>query len=344
MELALYCPDCGYYEKEKDILGRAGDFYTSVSVGSLFGELLAFQFREWLEEEGGDRKPEIRLVEVGAHDGRLAGDILRWLRDWRKETFQRLNYCIVEPSARRREWQQEDLADFREVVHWVPEISALETTLQSSPAIIFSNELLDAMPVRRVGWDAKAKKWFEWGVALEARNFAWCRMPENRSLDFSFHGIDFQKLSQVLPDGFTTELNRNSETWWREVAGVLKKGKLLTIDYGLSAEQFFLPERKNGTLRAYYKHQLSNNILANPGAQDITAQVNFSAIQNAGEIAGLRTEASVSQAKFLTDIVERVWQRADGFGEWNGARVRQFQTLTHPEHLGRSFRVLVQSR
>src|SRR5205085_2631449 len=102
MELALYCPVYGYYEKEADTIGRRGDYYTSVSVGSLFGELLAFQFAEWLEQcgvtKGAERQTQI--VEAGAHDGKLAADILHWLREYRSELFNRLEYWILEPSAR----------------------------------------------------------------------------------------------------------------------------------------------------------------------------------------------------------------------------------------------------
>src|SRR2546430_5612262 len=128
MELALYCPVYGYYEKEADTAGRRGDYYTSVSVGSLFGELLAFQFAEWLQECGvrsaecgvgkagykgeslhsykGPATAVLHLVEAGAHDGRLAADILRWLQKYRAELFERLEYWILEPSARRRALQR----------------------------------------------------------------------------------------------------------------------------------------------------------------------------------------------------------------------------------------------
>jgi SAM-dependent MidA family methyltransferase len=347
MELALYCPECGYYEKEEDNVGRRGDFFTSVSVGGLFGELLAFQFAEWLQcSMTGGELAGLRIVEAGAHDGRLANDILRWLREWRSDVFRRLEYWIVEPSARRCEWQRKSLADFGETVRWTEEIAALEETLQSSPAVIFSNELLDAMPLHRLVWDAKARKWFEWGVAVESGRFVWSRTaePGNHISHFTFHDIDLEKISGVLPDGFTVEISPAAERWWRAAAGVLKKGKLLTIDYGLTTEEFFTPERKDGTLRAYRAHHSGNDVLANPGEQDMTAHVNFSAIQSVGEATGLKTDSFMSQAKFLTGIAEQTWKRPENFGEWTAARTRQFQTLTHPEHLGRPFRVLVQSR
>jgi SAM-dependent MidA family methyltransferase len=345
MELALYCPDCGFYEKEKDNVGKHGDFFTNVSVGALFGELLAHQFGEWLETEDetrnaqfGTQCTELRIVEAGAHDGQLAHDILSWMRVHREHTFARLKYCIVEPSARRREWQQEKLQDFSERIKWVPEISALKLDLQSSKAVIFSNELLDAMPVHRFGWDARAGKWFEWGVAFEGGKFVWSRLENSK------FQIPNSELEAVLPDGHVIEISPAAEAWWRAAAETLERGKLLAIDYGFTAEEQFSPSRPNGTLRAYYQHHVAEDVLANPGEQDLTAHVNFSAIQKIGEAAGLRTEAFCTQSQFLTRIVEKIFQRPGSFGEWGAKQTRQFQTLTHPDHLGRAFRVLVQSR
>jgi len=345
METALYCPDCGFYEKEKDNVGRRGDFFTSVSVGNLFGELLAFQFTEWLETKDGTpdaqfgtRNPEFRIVEAGAHDGQLAADILSWLRARRERTFGRLEYCIVEPSARRREWQRKKLKDFEKTVKWVSEMAALKRDLQSSNTIIFSNELLDAMPVRRFGWDAAARKWFEWGVGFEGGKFVWARL-ENSGFQVPNSGLE-----AVLPDGYVIETSPAAEAWWREAAETLAQGKLLAIDYGFTADEEFSPSRLNGTLRAYHRHRLAEDVLANPGEQDLTAHVNFSAIQKIGEAVGLRTETFSAQSQFLSRIVEKIFQQPPSFGEWAPKQTRQFQTLTHPEHLGRAFRLLVQSR
>lgn len=117
----------------------------------------------------------------------------------------------------------------------------------------------------------------------------------------------------------------------------------MAVDYGLTADELFSPARPRGTLRAYFRHHAVEDVLANPGEQDLTAHVNFSAIQKAGEDAGLKTEFFGSQAKFLTEILAAATQ-GDALGKWDGKQARQFQTLTHPEHLGRAFRVLVQSR
>ncbi|HXT13586.1 MAG TPA: SAM-dependent methyltransferase [Candidatus Angelobacter sp.] len=406
MELALYCPDCGFYEKEEDNIGKSGDFFTSVSVGNLFGQLLAFQFDEWLHAEAAGRSTELRIVEAGAHNGQLAYDILTWLREHRNETFRRLEYYIVEPSEHRRKWQREKLKDFGNVIKWLTEISDLKTVQSfgenppersiSSPSpprsggleplgkrrkefaeqrperaeragaseslgrgeaalraqgehhlssstqllpytIIFSNELLDAMPLHRFGWDAREKKWFEWGVALNSEKFIWSRL-KNPSLVPPLSGLE-----SVLPDGYIIETSPAAEKWWREASEALTRGKLMAIDYGFTAEEQFLPARAHGTLRAYHRHQVTHDILANPGEQDITAHVNFSTIQKTGEEAGLWTEAFCTQPRFLTRIVEKIFKQPGSCGEWAPKQTREFQTLTHPEHLGRGFRVLVQS-
>ncbi len=160
-------------------------------------------------------------------------------------------------------------------------------------------------------------------------------------------------MESVLPDGYTIETCPAAESWWREAANVLGHGKLLTIDYGFTADELFSPSRPRGTLRAYFRHHASDDLLANVGEQDLTAHVNFSAIQAAGESVGLKTESFQTQSQFLTRILAKA-SKDNSLGKlvaskrsedgWTSAQSRQFQTLTHPEHLGRAFRVLVQSR
>ena len=150
-------------------------------------------------------------------------------------------------------------------------------------------------------------------------------------------------LLAVLPDGYTIETSPAAEKWWRSASGILERGWLLTLDYGLTADELFSPARPRGTLRAYSRHHVSDDVLANPGEQDITAHVIFSAIQKAGEDCGLKTEYFGSQAKFLTEILAAA-DKTKSLGDWGAKQARQFQTITHPEHLGRAFRVLVQSR
>jgi len=357
MELALYCPDYGFYEVKKDNLGRRGDFYTSVSVGELFGQLLAFQFSHWLEADIEGPKSQARIVEAGAHDGKLARDILAWLQTHRSKVFNHIEYCIVEPSARRQEWQKETLQSFAPRVRWVPGLQRLAggdstsaVSLPSLTGVIFSNELLDAMPVHRLGWNASEKKWFEWGVALEGDKFVWARCPDSLTRQSGGRSIFPSSifhlppsLLDVLPDGYTIETSPSADNWWREASGMLQHGRLMTIDYGLDSEGLISPGRLHGTLRAYFRHHVADDVLANVGEQDLTAHVNFPVIQAAGESAGLTTESFSTQAQFLTRILgEGVTDKS--FGQWNASRTRQFQTLTHPDHLGRAFRVLIQKR
>src|SRR5262249_17411495 len=152
-----------------------------------------------------------------------------------------LEYTVIEPSERRREWQKRRLIEFGEKVRWVEDISQI----QGVRGIIFSNELLDAMPVRRFKWDAKGGAWFEWGVGTGNGGFDWKRMAETKGL---VENVDKGRLVEkglleVLPDGFTVERSFAAEKWWNDAARVLERGRLLTIDYGLEAAEFFVPER-----------------------------------------------------------------------------------------------------
>jgi SAM-dependent MidA family methyltransferase len=339
MELALYCPETGYYERNQDNVGRRGDFITSVSVGNLFGELLAFQFAAWLTEFQISNL-KFQIIEAGAHDGKLARDILNWLQTHRPELFPEIEYLILEPSERRRQWQQETLKRFPNVC-WLSRFN--DSTIQQFNGIIFGNELLDAFPVRRLGWDAKEKQWFEWGVTLDGEKFVWVKIPTPHSeLPSSILHLPSSLLA-VLPDGYVIEDSPAAENWWRAAAGILSHGKMLAIDYGFGSDEQFSPSRLNGTLRAYHRHHVSDDLLAQPGEQDLTAHVNFSAIQKAGEEAGLQTETFCTQPQFLTRILQKA-VTDKSFASLDAKQVRQFQTLTHPEHLGRAFRVLVQSR
>lgn len=337
MELALYCPDYGYYERESVTIGRRGDFFTSVSVGSVFGELLAFQFAEWLGTIPGDR---VEIFEAGAHDGKLALDILTWLRKFRPELFQRLNYCILEPSARRRAWQKATLGEFGDKVLWL-EMNSLDPTV-AVRGVIFANELLDAMPVHRLGWDAMKREWFEWGVAINAVRFDWVKMRP--SVGVKKLGSLPSELLEVLPDGFTAEICPTADDWWSSAAHSLKSGKLMTLDYGSHNEAGLSPNHPNGTVRAFRRHKICDDLLADAGEQDITANVDFQAIQQVGEAMGLRTEAFISQLQFFTGIASRLMAGGKESSEWSPKKSRELQTLIHPEHLGRAFRVLVQSR
>lgn len=337
MELALYCPVHGYYERQKDIVGRHGDFMTSVSVGTLFGEMLAFQFAEWLEGMPATGQP-LQIVEAGAHDGRLALDIMNWLELHRPKLLSQIQYVILEPSPIRQGWQKKSLGGHHRV-RWIQNFGS--SPFEQCNGIIFSNELLDAFPVQRFGWDAGSQCWFEWGVAADGDRFVWTRIaqaPPPRVTD------DFPNaLLRALPDGYTVETSPSAEQWWKTAAEFLRRGRLLAFDYGFTSEEKFSPSRPAGTTRAYRSHRLSDDLLSNAGEQDLTAHVNFTAIADAGEEAGLKTQTICTQQQFFANTL-RAGQNDSFFLDLSAKRIRQFQTLTHPEHLGRNFRVLIQIR
>jgi SAM-dependent MidA family methyltransferase len=328
MEMALYQPGLGYYERDLYQIGHQGDFYTSVSVGPLFGELLAFAFAKWLKALPGPRQ----IVETGAHDGSLAQDVLIGLGKHAPEIAREIEYWIVEPSAARQVAQRAKLERYAQL-RWATELPEAGRVI----GVLFCNELLDAMPVHVFAWNAERNSWEERGVGLEGGSFTW----QNLAAPTTPPPALPQALLDVLPNGYTVETSPRALAWWTRAAEALKQGKLVGIDYGGILEELLNPGRSGGTIRAYARHQISGHVLANPGTQDITAHVNFSDVRRAGETAGLKTEGLTQQSQFLTQIARELWTTT---GSWPQEQVRQFQTLTHPEHLGRPFRVLVQSR
>jgi SAM-dependent MidA family methyltransferase len=339
MELALYHPGHGYYERHLKQTGRAGDFYTSVSVGTLYGELLGYEFSERL---GRLEAPTLSLIEAGAHDGQLARDLLEYLAEYQKDLFQRIEYVIIEPSATRAQGQFACLTKFTGKIRWAKNWEeAGEFT-----GICFSNELLDAMPVHVFRWHAATYRWTEWGIATLNGSFEWKPLGEageNTNGRKLLRRLPPELLS-VLPDQFTVELSPEAVSWWLRAAHMLQSGWLCTVDYGLLQDEFFQPHRSRGTLRAYSRHHLNTNVLDAAGEQDITAHVNFSLLIAAGESAGLKTDEFVHQGIFIKTILEKIERDPSRFPLWTPMRYRQLTSLIHPEHFGRAFKLLMQSR
>lgn len=331
MELALYHKVHGYYEKRSDQVGTAGDFITSVSVGDLFGRLLAHNFTEWIKElrESG-LKPPFQIVEAGAHTGQLAHDVLTGLHFAAPELAADVHYLIIEPSDQRSQWQRETLAEFDVQVVWY------RSWAETPPihGVIFSNELLDAFPVHR--YVRNPDGWHEQAVETADGELGWTTVPADCPLSLP------AELTAHLPDEYIHEHSPAASDWWTEASKALKRGWLLTCDYGATQDE--LLTRTTGTLRAYRNHAHAENPLADPGDQDLTAHVNWSAIQQTGEKTGLHTEALISQARFLTQILAQAASAIPDQWQLAGKQIRQFQMLTHPEHLGRKFQVLIQSR
>lgn len=328
MELALYHPEYGYYEKRSNQVGRSGDFITSVSVGDLFGRLLAERFAKWLEElESRGVEAPFQIVEAGAHQGQLAADVLQALQSHHRELLAKVEYVIVEPSSKRETWQREFLKPWHDKVAWWPDWE------DSVYGVVFSNELLDAFPVHRHVW--RETKWRE--LAL-GEDLNWIE------IDGEFpHEMDPEVLA-AIPDGFVAEHAPGAIDWWQRAADALKAGWLMTFDYGFESEAPISPDLPEGTLRAYKNHQRADDLLAFPGEQDLTAHVNWPVIRKAGEARNLASVELVDQSRFLTRILADAAARNPHDWQLQPKEVRQFQMLTHPEHLGRKFQVLAQQR
>jgi SAM-dependent MidA family methyltransferase len=331
MELALYNRDHGYYRKSH--IGKAGDFFTSISVGPLFGQMLAYFLAKQLAAIEG----QLHIAEAGANDGALAADILSWLAQNRPQIAEKLQYFIVEPIDELQERQREKIRQVGRVAPRAPLSMKWVHSLEDLPSIsgaIISNELLDAFPVHVFRWHRAENRWREYGVDAEFTFTPLSTVP-----DWAIESLaELKPLEQYLPDQFAVEFSPAAEKWWRGAAEKLNAGFLITFDYGDESTALWSPSRANGTLRAYRNHRLVKDVLADPGEQDITASVNFTHLCRAGEAAGLKSEPLQTQSQFLTKIA------AEFFTNPTATNVRQFQTLTHPDHLGRSFKVLVQSR
>ncbi len=339
MELALYYPALGYYERNLKQTGREGDFFTSVSVGNLYGELLGHDFARRLARMQGS---DLLLIEAGAHDGQLACDLLGYWREHQRETYQRVQYVMMEPSAARAEKQIEKLRPFGPKVRWVKSWEEIP----EFRGICFSNELLDAMPVHVFRWNEAAKTWAEWGVTHQRGTFAWKPLADEQKSARArkLLGRLSGELLAVLPNAFTVELSPAAVSWWLQAAHRLNEGWLLTADYGFLQDDFFTPQRAGGTLRAYSRHRSRTDLLEAVGEQDITAHVNFSLLMQAGESAGLKQEEFVPQGIYLKTVLEEIERKPAEFPLWTPMRYRQLMSLMHPEHLGRVFKILVQSR
>ena len=296
MDMVLYHPQEGYYSTQAAKLGKEGDFFTSVHLGADFGELLAEQFLQMWELLG---KPEpFSLVEMGAGQGYLAFDILQYIQQQYPDFFNCLNYIIVERSLTLRQIQQERLSEFS--VNW----QTLATI--SSNSIIgcfFSNELVDAMPVHQFMINGGELREIyvtnqEFGKDKEQPLFVEVTgEPSTPQLQSYFESLEIDIYN--YPDEYQSEVNLAALEWLSIVADRLQRGYVLTIDYGYSDNRYYNPRRSQGTLQCYWHHQRHNNPYINIGQQDITAHVDFTALEKWGDRWGLKSAGFTQQGLFL---------------------------------------------
>jgi SAM-dependent MidA family methyltransferase len=335
MELALYHPDGGYYARVRHTqIGRRGDFWTSPSLGPLFGRLLALQFTEVWELLG---KPHpFYLVEQGAHKGELAADILETIAEVSPAFWSAARYRIIEPKEPWRTVQAETCSQrgVSDRVEWSPSLKEGEPIAQG---IFFCNELLDSFPVHRVLYDGR--EWKEFYVACREGRFDWLLGP--LSTPVLIRHLEELPLPRIL--NYTTEVNLRARGWLYEVSQGFRQALFFLIDYGYNTPEYYSPFRKTGTLAAYRSHRRCEDLLEAPGEQDLSAHVDFGTLARWGEELGHQTLGWADQGPFLVGVASKYLGQKDFLLDLpRSARV--FHMLVHPEGFGRTFRVLIQAK
>jgi len=337
MGLCLYDPEFGYYSRHAEQFGKAGDFYTSSDVHAVFGRLLARQFEEMWRALGSPEKLEI--LELGPGRGLFAGDVLDWSGKKFPDFFRALRYVLVEGSAALRERIRTALsrhldagkAEVRESVG-APQPAAPGHEV---PIVVFANEFFDALPVEVLSEQGSLRIDTRDGHFVET----WSA-PSSRELEFldrySVHPEQNERVEASLISQQTVD----------RIADGIRSGFIIAIDYGYTrAEQ--LAGRHRGTVKAVRRHSVSADVYQAPGEQDITADVNFTALA-AAEQRGMLPQRLVTQSQFLMGIGEAN-QFADAFEECSlppeRAKVAlQLKHLISPAGMGESFHVLVASK
>jgi len=327
MEHALYHPEHGYYTSGRAAIGRGGDFFTSVSVGSLFGRLLACQFEEMWQRL--DCPGDFTIVEQGAHDGRFASDVLSHLHLHSPAFHESLRYTIIEPSARARATQHERLGSFAESVTWV----ASPADLAPFTGVHFSNELLDAFPVHLLTWTGT--EWLERHVTAEGDAFVFTDAPLS-----SPALCEHLARLPAVPAGYVTEVNLAALTWLAQLAPKLQRGLILAIDYGYARADYYREDRTEGTLSAYADHRRERNPLARPGEIDLTAHVDFTTLAEHALALGFALTGFTDQHHLMVGLSPLHFPDEPAITLARQKDLRALQTLMHPTMLGRAFQAI----
>lgn len=323
MELSLYDPLQGYYASGRAAVGREGDFFTSVSIGPVFGAVLAGQFLEMWEALG--RPYDFRLVEQGANDGRLSSDILAALS---LTPLAGVPLTIIEPVLLLREKQAATLAGAN--VEWVdaPE------SLAEFTGVHFSNELFDALPFDI--FEAQGGCWHELLVQSEGNDFFFKPSPH------CMRNIELPP----RPDGFRIEIRRKQDVLLSTLSTRMRCGFLLAMDYGMPRAELLAPHRREGTLACYANHQRDKAPLRFPGEKDITAHVDFTSLAQEATHSGFALEGYTDQHHFLVGASTALLKSLDGARPTPATLklLRSLRTLLHPETMGTQFKAVLFSK
>ncbi|EKV01923.1 hypothetical protein Lepto7375DRAFT_4118 [Leptolyngbya sp. PCC 7375] len=343
VDLALYHSQHGYYTTKVSILGPSGDFITSPHLSRDFGELLANQFANMWCALG--QPTTFHLVEMGAGQGLIADDVLSYLQQHFPDCYAALNYIIIERSPALRSVQQERLKHKK--VSW--------TTLDALPPItgcLFSNELVDAFPVHIIEkHNNQLQEVYVTTKDNRLKETLGSLSTDKLAQYFDLVGINL--LADHYSDGYRTEVNLAALDWLANVASRIAQGFLLTIDYGHIAQRYYSPARHRGTLKCYYQHRHHDDPYTNIGQQDLTAHVDFTALERYGEKVGFTNVGFTQQGLFLmalglgdrlAKLTQTITPGPDGFNHLIQRRqaLHQLMDMT-PMGLG-TFGVLIQSK
>ena len=356
MEMCLYHPELGYYSRQAEQFGKAGDFYTSSDVHAVFGRLLARQFEEMWRVLGSPEK--IVLLEFGPGRGLFAQDVLDWSRKKFPEFFRALHYALAEssPALRQRlETTLERHVEAGKASLCPPDegfgnyVSALrgnhseecgdvhaDCEPASVPVIIFANEFFDALPFEVISSEGELRIDAYNGHFVET----WAAA--------SGQELEFLDRYSIHPDqGERVEAQLIAQQYMERITAAVNRGFMLVIDYGYTRDEQ-LAGRHRGTIAAFRQHSVSADPYEGPGEQDITAQVNFTALSAAAERNGMQVQKLLTQSQFLMGIGETN-QFADAFEECRLPQERakvalQLKHLVTPAGMGESFHVLLASK
>ncbi len=333
MELALYAPGLGYYSAGAFKFGAGGDFITAPEISPLFSHCLAHQCQQVLEYTGGD------ILELGAGSGIMAADLLSEL-----ETLGALpvRYRILELSADLRQRQQATLSTrtphLLDLVQWLESLP-----LPGFRGVILGNEVLDAMPVQRFRITEQGPRplWVSW----KPQGFYWQLGDENAQLSDTINALQ-KALGYTREPGYESEFNPHLPAWLTAWSEVLDAGLLLFLDYGYPRREYYHPQRHSGTLICHYRHRAHPDPLILPGLQDITANVDFTAVAEAAVAVDLQVIGYTRQSCFLLGCgLEEMLAEVDPTNTRRYLELtQQVKRLTLPEEMGDRFKAIALSR
>ena len=338
MSETLYHPDAGYYSRaDLERWGKNGDYRTSPERSELFAATFARYFVSLYERMG--QPSELVIVEMGGGAGQFASGVLQSLKENYLSVFQSTRYFLIEISEDARRRAAEALHNFSNVAF----VTAADLK-PSATMVVFSNELIDAFPVHRIKKvNGKLRELYV-GLSGDSK-FEWV-------VDDVSSGVLTEFCNKNLPEiaeGQIAEVNVEVERWFQLLDQKVEHGHLITVDYGAESSDLYDPaRRKDGTLRAFRRHQFVDDVLNSPGECDLTSTVDWTLIKSVGERHGFRVEEFDQLDRFLmrAGILQELEQRlAKATSDAEKAQLTTAaREMILPGGMASSFQALVQKR